>query len=384
MTLRKRVVNYIRGWLPKEPHLPPRKIGATGLRTTLIVILSISLIAASSIGAYVILQPPASPQVPAPAINPPTTLGLTLHDLIYIMPDGSLSPSGASNVLTRNGDVFSFNENISNSILIERNNTILDGSGHSLQGPGQVMGVGVSIWANNCTVKNINIIAWNTGIEGLEDNNSIVANNIIAVHGMLVYASNFTIYDNTLTGKLIGTSHVEDLTGIDLYGNFSSIKDNRIQDFYAGLITSSDLGVTVVGNQINNNSEGLTLTWPVPSYTSNATSTLDVFYGNEISNCNKYGVSISGFNSILLFGNDFINNTKQAVDGNKAIGLSTAIDKWDNGTVGNYWSNYQSLYPKATAIGNSTIENTPYKIYTNNTDNYPLTQPTYSCKPSGG
>lgn len=39
--------------------------------------------------------------------------------------------------------------------MIERNDTILDGAGFTLQGPGN--GVGVSLWSNNCTVENVNI-----------------------------------------------------------------------------------------------------------------------------------------------------------------------------------------------------------------------------------
>jgi hypothetical protein len=37
---------------------------------------------------------------------------------------------------------------------------------------------------------------------------------------------------------------------------------------------------------------------------------------------------------------------------------------WDDGSVGNYWSNYTARYPNASEIGNSGIGNTPYVIET--------------------
>ena len=59
---------------------------------------------------------------------------------------------------------------------------------------------------------------------------------------------------------------------------------------------------------------------------------------------------------------------------------------WDNGSVGNYWSNYTIRYPNATEIGNSGIGDTPHHIergfyttrdYPNqkNIDRYPLMYP---------
>ena len=59
---------------------------------------------------------------------------------------------------------------------------------------------------------------------------------------------------------------------------------------------------------------------------------------------------------------------------------------WDNGSVGNYWSNYTIKYPNASEIGNTGIGDTPYVIerewyttkeYPNatNVDNYPLMYP---------
>lgn len=66
---------------------------------------------------------------------------------------------------------------------------------------------------------------------------------------------------------------------------------------------------------------------------------------------------------------------------------------WDNGSVGNYWSNYTIKYPNASEVGNTGIGDTPYVIerdwyttkdYPNvkNVDNYPLMYP-YDIKNDG-
>jgi len=48
---------------------------------------------------------------------------------------------------------------------------------------------------------------------------------------------------------------------------------------------------------------------------------------------------------------------------------------WDNGSVGNYWSDYQSKYPNASEIGNTGIGDTSYIIDSDNVDRYPLMYP---------
>jgi len=48
---------------------------------------------------------------------------------------------------------------------------------------------------------------------------------------------------------------------------------------------------------------------------------------------------------------------------------------WDNGSVGNYWSDYLTKYPNVLEIGISGIGDTPYVIDANNVDGFPLMTP---------
>src|SRR5208283_4822923 len=59
------------------------------------------------------------------------------------------------------------------------------------------------------------------------------------------------------------------------------------------------------------------------------------------------------------------------------FGGGGALSPWDNGTTGNYWSDYAAKYPNATEIGNTGVGDTPYLIRVNPTviDIYPVIAP---------
>jgi nitrous oxidase accessory protein NosD len=48
---------------------------------------------------------------------------------------------------------------------------------------------------------------------------------------------------------------------------------------------------------------------------------------------------------------------------------------WDNGSVGNYWSDYMDRYPDALEIGDTGIADKPYVVDGDNIDHYPLMHP---------
>ncbi len=48
---------------------------------------------------------------------------------------------------------------------------------------------------------------------------------------------------------------------------------------------------------------------------------------------------------------------------------------WDNGSIGNYWSDYRTKYANASEVGNTGIGDTPYIIDADSIDYFPLMAP---------
>jgi parallel beta-helix repeat protein len=383
MNNRKRFGQRIRGWLSNEP-LIPQKMGMVKYHTPLTVLMVITLVASSSAAAYLIytaLQPSILPLVTVP--NPPTTPGLSLLDWIYIWPDGSLRPEGASNVLKQDGNVYSLTSNIYNGILIQREGAVLDGTDFKLEGPG--MGnPAITIQADNVTVKDMQIIDWHTGILGYGNGSSIIDNYIMANVSMRIRGDNYVINNNYLVNTPNGDREQDNIAikggnspncGIELDrsahgGNSNKITNNQIFDFLNGIRLGGVTGNLIAGNNLVNNTEGITL---LRNTTSNT------FTSNNITSCSAWAVSPVEASNNAFFGNNFIDNQKGIVDGKtyKLISMGWSINQWDNGTIGDFWSDYQTKYPSASEKVDSGILDTPYEIYPDNIDNYPLSKPAF-------
>jgi parallel beta-helix repeat protein len=100
---------------------------------------------------------------------------------VYIRADGSVE--GTDKIL-REGDVYTLTGDISGGIKVERNFTVIDGAGFTLQGNGvEVCGVDLFVYSAsdpfiiNVTVKNLRILNFGAGIRCLI-NNTFVGNYI--------------------------------------------------------------------------------------------------------------------------------------------------------------------------------------------------------------
>jgi len=117
------------------------------------------------------------------------------------------------------------------------------------------------------------------------------------------------------------------------------------------------------GNNVANDGGGIEL-----NYSDNNTLSDNIVTAN-----NDSGIYLNSSSNNFILHNNFVNNTIQVIPD----GLANI---WDNGSVGNYWSDYLTRYPNATQVGISGVWNTPYVIDANNTDYYPLMAP-YSTIP---
>jgi hypothetical protein len=267
---------------------------------------------------------------------------------IFINSDGSVSGTTS---IQRDGNLYRLTANLYNSpVVVLRNNIVIDGEGFVLQGAGGwgtpgVAGIeatsGINLTCTNVTVRNFNIWGWEVGILGAYNSNTISNCNITETElAIAIYANNYNVTGNYLKNSIYG---------IRIKGNYNSISENQITNNYGGFLISSSFGIVIVENNIANNTE-----------------MINVDYN-------------SGFE---VYHNNFINgeNTRIAStisDAFPGFPSGGTMPPWDNGSEGNYWSDYATKYPSATEIDHTGIGDTPYLIRVNPTviDRYPLITP---------
>jgi len=258
---------------------------------------------------------------------------------VYIRADGSVE---GTDKIQRNGDIYTLTGNISGSIQVQTSFIVIDGAGYTLQGDGNIHGRGLEIVENNnVTVRNLNINGFTRGIRFTDSSECIIHQNILANNSIGIemgYIDNSYSNNNTVSDNIIK----ENGTGIRLiYGSSNTICGN--------IITANNVsGISVWGTS------GNSITW------------------NNITNNNR-GVyfETSGIN--LIHHNNFVNNTNDWWDYGLTdwpFQLPFSANIWDDGEEGNYWDTYNGTDNDSDGIGN-----TPYTLYENNTDNYPLMEP---------
>ena len=271
---------------------------------------------------------------------------------INIMPDGSIIPSNA-NITTSDRVTYTFTGNNYLPIIVNRNNIIINGMGHTLRAPGNY-GFYLS-GVNNVTIKNTTIT------------NSSIGFTFFSSSGNVLYGNNITA--NLYAGFIWGSHN-------------NTFSDNNIAaNLYAGIALNSSFGNVFSGNNIRANGYAR----PGPCYGEYGvaiwSSDNNTFSDNNFTANNWQGIWLTAYSMSappssgdIFYHNNFINNTQQVSGEPFGIG---APNTWDNGypSGGNYWSDYRTRYPNATEIDNSGVWNTSYVVDVNNTDRYPLMKP---------
>ena len=263
---------------------------------------------------------------------------------IYIRADGTVE--GTDNI-QRDGNVYTFTGNIYDSIVVERDNIVVDGAGYTVQGTGAddsppwYRGIDLS-HRSNVTIKNTRISNFHYGIHLDESlNNNIIGNYITNDSNIALYSSS----NNNISGN-----NIKDNNGNGIYLSGPS-NDNNIS-----------------ANYITNNNIGLFL------YMGSSKNTIS---GNNITN-NYSGIYLCEASNNIVYRNNFINNHYPVFDVSMELWYAhVSVNIWDAGypSGGNYWGDYEARYPNAKELDGSGICDTPYVIYGNNQDNYPLMEP---------
>jgi nitrous oxidase accessory protein NosD len=80
----------------------------------------------------------------------------------------------------------------------------------------------------------------------------------------------------------------------------------------------------------------------------------------------EYGIVVGLSSNNEIYSNYFINVAQLAMDTEISEG-KPSTNSWDNGSKGNYWSDYAGTDSNGDGIGD-----TPHVLYENNQDNFPL------------
>jgi len=195
---------------------------------------------------------------------------------IYVRADGNVE---GTDKIYRNGNVYTFTDNIYDSIVVERDNIVVDGAGYTLQGTRSGTGIDLSERIN-VTIRNMEIRDFLYGVYLYSSlGNSLSRNNITNNdYGIRIrYSSNNNVSRNNIKNNFYGIW----LTG----SSNNTIKENSIaanNNDGIWLSGSSDHN-NVSGNNIKNNFFGIRL----DDYSNN------MFRNNDASN-NEYNFGVYG------------------------------------------------------------------------------------------
>jgi parallel beta-helix repeat protein len=217
-------------------------------------------------------------------------------------------------------------------IAVERSNITLDGNGHTIQGKpllsttsgGETTNVGIRLESRvqNVSVKGFSIKDCSTGI-------------------WLEYSSNIVISENNISGI------------------WHPIMFNAISAAIS--IRDGDHNI-ITGNRFENNVVGIHL-WE--------NSNQNIVAGNTISGSTEVGIRLSESSSNTFYHNNFENKQDvYDVSLHPYSSASLSTNNWDNGKVGNYWSDYNGTDADGDGIGD-----TQHMLYSMNQDSYPLIKP---------
>ncbi len=249
------------------------------------------------------------------------------------------------------GNWFKVTGDLNTSLVVEKNDIVLDGQGFTLQGPGGENNglAGIKLNCSNVTVANFRISGWQVGILGAFDNNTIISNNFTGnLQDVAVYANDYVI-----TGNSIGAERI--------VGNNNVISRNDIR-----------LGTYATGFWISNSSK------TVIEENNVTLSRLTTFF---ISTDNG---------DFKVYHNNFL-NVEEHTGGYLLLimsypqGTNATSPFWDDGfpSGGNFWSDYARRYPGAVEVEGSNIGSVQYVSATTPkvVDRYPLIEPYSFTKP---
>ncbi len=235
-------------------------------------------------------------------------------------------------------------------------------------------------WTANSTVVNNSVHGSLFGIQLLSSANDTISGNQISDNtGLLpeggdgislINSTLIGVADNNVLGNWNGGITCSGSSGNRIIGN--AISDNRHNGI--NLVNNSDYNVIALNHLFDHSTQSHAAVFIQDSVNN-------YLIANNLTNNGCWGMQLIGAqqNNTLYF-NNFVNNSYSNVKFNPGVlqvsftGVANP-NYWDNGTFGNYWSDYATRYPNASTLNDSATIQTPFEINQNNIDHYPLLKP---------
>jgi parallel beta-helix repeat protein len=332
---------------------------------------------------------------------------------IIINSDGSVSPSGAP-LYTVDNVTYSLTQNITGSITLRRDDTILDGQRFSLEKPGYMPDftiIGIDVVGNkrNVTIRNLNMVdgRYKAAIHLFNCTDFNITNNTIVGNHYSIWIeySNDTIITNNVFNRndrlFLNSSYrnrIADNDLIEYNGNIDiEYSDNNYISQNNMTSGSSVLGLfvsnnnTISGNRIIGRYQPYSPTGTTLQAIAICYSSHNIVEGNTLYG-HRWGLDMAYARNNIITDNNIQNNTvgirfydyegihqsensssniffhNNLMDNNQTVVIMTpSTNDWNDGAEGNYWSDYNGTDNNQDGIGD-----TPHVIDANNTDHYPL------------
>jgi len=297
------------------------------------------------------------------------------YGTIIIREDGSVDPPDAP--VVREGNVYRLTKNVKykhgaaiHGIIILRDNIVVDGAGHAIEGSNEEGSAGVYLAGRrNVTLKNLNIQNFETGIYLHYSSSNVITNNTIIENnrfGVYLYSSS----GNVIAGNRIAGNNVSGIVLWESSGNV--VANNNIENSRGGVSLFHSSGNIVGGNVFVNS--GL-FVWDS--------------YGNVVENNTVNGkplVYLEGVSGYTVTGEAgqvvLVKCTNIRVEGLTITNTDTAVLLWmtnnaviaSNTIVGNNrYGIYLHYSSSNTITGNRTSGNDWGGIYLRHSSNNTIT-----------
>ena len=201
------------------------------------------------------------------------------------------------------------------------------------------------------------------------NNNSITDNSIEATnsYGVILTGSSYNhVQRNPISST--GQAAITLESTMEYNSEFNYIHENNVTCTETGILFKTGVRNNVV---FKNTLTGCKNSIMLSSGYNNT------FLGNNISGSTQYAIYLYISDHNTFYHNNFLNNAQQAYENHQVYWWTTQnntyyseYNTWDNGEEGNYWDDYSGSDVDGDGIGE-----TPYTVYENFTDQYPLTTP---------